>query len=110
MNISIEETTSMKGGTIMDRLLQEITDWMRTTEERVNMGVSGHGRAGNTTLTRKRIKELGKDNVNYLNTHPYMIESEVRKNTVIESPYEHKQHQCKMTACHPAAHPLPSLE
>lgn len=94
----------------MDRLLQEIVHWMRTTDKRIIIGISGHGAAGKTTFAHKLMKELGKDNVNYLNTDPYIIDSEVRRNTIIEYTYENEQHHFKMTACDPAAHHLPSLE
>lgn len=110
MNISIEEATSMKRGTIMDRLLQEITHWVKTSDKRIIIGISGHGAAGKTTFAHKLMKKLDKDSVNYLNTDPYIIDSEVRRNAIIEYTYENKHHQFKMTACHPAAHHLPSLE
>src|SRR5690554_7814112 len=108
MNISIEDATSMKRGAIMDRLLQEITDWIRTTDKRIIIGISGHGAAGKTTFAHKLIKELGKEKINYLNTDPYIIDSEVRINTIIDYTYENKLHHFKMTACHPAAYHLPS--
>src|SRR5690606_22731777 len=45
-----------------------------------------------------------------LNTDPYIISSAVRKYTMIDYPYEGTLHRFKMTACHPAAHHIPSLE
>lgn len=98
------------GGAVMDDLLQEIAYWMRNSHKRIIIGIAGHGAAGKTTFAHKLVKEFGQENVNYLNTDPYIIDSEVRLNTIIDYIYESKRHQFKMTACHPAAHHLPSLE
>ena len=94
----------------MERFLQEVTHWVKAFDKRIIIGISGHGAAGKTTFAHKLMKKLGKDNVNYLNTDPYIIDSEVRRNTIIEYTYENEQRHFKMTACHPTAHHLPSLE
>lgn len=94
----------------MGRLLQDIVEWAKTCDQRIVIGISGHGAAGKTTFAHQLMKEIGQENVSYLNTDPYIVASEVRLNTIIDYTYEHEQHQFKMTACHPAAHHLPSLE
>ena len=94
----------------MDRLLQEIVNWTRTTDEHILIGISGHGAAGKTTFANKLETLLNENEVNYMNTDPYMISSEVRRHAVIDYTYRNENHRYKMTACHPAAHHLQSLE
>lgn len=53
---------------------------------------------------------IGENNINYLNTDLYIISSDVRKQTIINYEYNRELHRYKMTACHPAAHHLPSLK
>lgn len=79
-------------------------------DTRLVIGISGHGAAGKTTFSEKLICLLDQNQINYLNTDPYIIDSNVRKNTIIDYPYENENRQYKMTACHPSAHHLPSLE
>lgn len=74
------------------------------------IGVSGHGTAGKTMFTKQLLNLLGNNKVNYLNTDPYIVSSTVRKNAIIDYAYQNKNHRYKMTACHPAAHHLPSLK
>ena len=49
-------------------------------------------------------------NVNYLNTDPYIVSSSIRKYAMVDYTYQGASHRFKMTACHPAAHHVPSLE
>ncbi|MCG7345448.1 AAA family ATPase [Sporosarcina sp. ACRSL] len=92
----------------MDKIVREIANWINSTKKRIVIGISGHGAAGKTTFARKLLHVL--DNVNYMNTDPYIVSSHVRKNTMIEYTYQNEVHHYKMTACHPTAHHLPSLE
>lgn len=94
----------------MDELLQELANRIRMTDKKFVIGVSGHGAAGKTTFTNKLINLLDKSKINCLNTDPYIISSSVRIHTAIDYTYQNEHHQYKMTACHPAAHHLPSLE
>lgn len=94
----------------MDTVLQEVIECIRRSNQREMIGISGHGAAGKTTFAKKLIEQLGDENVNYILTDPYIIDSGVRKNTMIDYTYKNKHHRFKMTACHPAAHHLPSLE
>ena len=48
--------------------------------------------------------------MNYLNTDPYIVDSDIRKQSILEYTYQNEHHRFKMTACHPVAHHLPSLE
>ncbi|SDH83671.1 uridine kinase [Alteribacillus bidgolensis] len=58
-----------------------------------------------------RLVNLPNQNeVNYINTDPYIVSSNIRKHTIIDYTYQNENHRYKMTACHPSAHHLPSLE
>jgi len=92
----------------MDRLLQEIVTWTSKEDKPIVIGISGHGAAGKTTFANKLINRLNE--VNYINTDPYIVSSDIRKHSMINYNYQNEQHHFKMTACHPAAHHLPSLE
>lgn len=94
----------------MDTLMDRLVDWIETKEDRLVIGVSGHGAAGKTTFTGKLLERLGNKNVNYLNTDPYIVSSDIRKNAAIDYAYEGVDHRYKMTACHPEAHHLGALE
>jgi len=94
----------------MDKLLQEIIDRVRATDNRMVIGISGHGAAGKTTFANQLINLLNQNDVNYINTDPYIVNNDIRKNTTIDYTYQNESHRYKMTACHPAAHHMPSLE
>lgn len=93
----------------MNKLIQEIIRWIYHSDKNLIIGVSGHGAAGKTTFANKLVQELS-DDVNYLNTDPYIISSSVRKYALIDYTYKAISHHYKMTACHPAAHHVNSLE
>ncbi len=94
----------------MDTLLQEITNWLSITDERIVIGISGHGAAGKTTFANRLVNQLNQHEVNYMNTDPYIVSSNIRNQAMIDYTYQNENHRYKMTACHPAAHHLPSLE
>ncbi|OOC61681.1 uridine kinase family protein [Paenibacillus ihbetae] len=94
----------------MDLILQTIANSVRGEDNRVIIGISGHGASGKTTFAHNLVKLLGHDSVNYINTDPYIIGSQLRKYTLIDYEYRNEQHQAKMTACHPAAHHVFALE
>ncbi|MGE7979842.1 uridine kinase family protein [Psychrobacillus sp. NPDC093200] len=94
----------------MDKLLQEIIYWVRMTDEQIIIGVSGHGAAGKTTFANRLVSLLNENEVNYINTDPYIITSNIRKHAIIDYTYQNENHRYKMTACHPSAHHLISLE
>ncbi|MET4563151.1 uridine kinase [Lysinibacillus parviboronicapiens] len=94
----------------MDTLLQEITTWLKTMDERIVIGISGHGAAGKTTFANRLVDQLNQQQVNYLNTDPYIVSSNIRNQAMIDYTYQNENHRYKMTACHPSAHHLPSLE
>ncbi|MEI5906856.1 phosphoribulokinase [Bacillus spongiae] len=94
----------------MEKLLEEIISWVNRSNEQIIIGISGHGAAGKTTFSKRLVSLLNKNEVNYINTDPYIISSTVRKHTMIDYTYQNEHHHYKMTACHPAAHHLPSLE
>lgn len=93
----------------MNTLIQDIISWIHSSDKRLIIGISGHGAAGKTTFAHMLMKEL-KTDVNYLNTDPYIVSSLVRKSAVINYTYKGTLHHFKMTACHPTAHHIPSLE
>lgn len=94
----------------MDWLMKELLSWISMVDKPVLIGISGHGAAGKTTFTTELLNLLGDNKVNYLNTDPYIVSSTIRKHATIDYSYQNKNHRYKMTACHPAAHHLPSLE
>lgn len=94
----------------MEKLLQELLRWIEEADKPIILGVSGHGAAGKTTFTDRLNDMLGRKEINYLNTDPYIVSSTLRKHTLIDYTYQNENHRFKMTACHPAAHHLPSLE
>ncbi len=95
---------------MMDKLLQEIINWLRMSDEKIVIGISGHGAAGKTTFANKLVNLLNQNEVNYINTDPYIVSSDIRKHAVIHYTYQNENHRYKMTACHPAAHHLAALE
>src|SRR3954452_3687881 len=94
----------------MDQLLKDLLNWITETDKRIVIGISGHGAAGKTTFANKLLDLLPKDEVNYINTDPYIVSSTIRKSAMIDYTHNNNAHRYKMTACHPAAHHLPSLE
>ncbi|MEH7886912.1 phosphoribulokinase [Bacillus sp. JJ1609] len=94
----------------MEKVLKEIANLINSEDKRITIGISGHGASGKTTFAHNLLKLLGHDNVNYINTDPYIIGSHLRKYTSIEYEYKNEHHQDKMTACHPAAHNIFALE
>ncbi|MFJ7755924.1 uridine kinase family protein [Peribacillus muralis] len=94
----------------MDKLLQDIINWVRMTDEQIVIGISGHGAAGKTTFANRLAILLNQNEVNYINTDPYIVSSNIRKHAVIDYTYQNENHRYKMTACHPSAHHLHSLE
>lgn len=94
----------------MDKLLQEIINWISMTDEQIVIGISGHGAAGKTTFAKRLLNLLNPNEVNYINTDPYIVSSNIRKHAFIDYTYQNENHRYKMTACHPSAHHLPSLE
>lgn len=94
----------------MNKLLQEITNYIKTTDEQIIIGISGHGAAGKTTFANRLVNLLNQNEVNYINTDPYIVSSNIRKHAIIDYTYQNENHRFKMTACHPSAHHLPSLE
>ncbi|WP_010649798.1 uridine kinase family protein [Oceanobacillus massiliensis] len=93
----------------MNTLIQEVMRWINSSDKRLIIGISGHGAAGKTTFANMLMEEIKYD-VNYLNTDPYIVNSSLRKYALIDYKHKGKLHHYKMTACHPAAHHIPSLE
>ncbi|MEF7559273.1 phosphoribulokinase [Bacillus thuringiensis] len=94
----------------MDKLLQEIINWLRMSDEQIVIGISGHGAAGKTTFANRLVNLLNQNEINYINTDPYIVSSDIRKYAVIQYTYQNENRRYKMTACHPAAHHLAALE
>lgn len=95
----------------MDKALHNIAHLISgEVNKRFIIGISGHGASGKTTFAHNLLKLLGHDSVNYLNTDPYIIGSQLRKHTFIDYEYNDEPHHDKMTACHPAAHNISALE
>lgn len=94
----------------MDRILDEIANWINNKDQKVMIGISGHGASGKTTFANKLVKLLEQKDINFINTDPYIIGSNLRKYTVLDYEYNNEEHHYKMTACHPTAHNLSALE
>jgi uridine kinase len=94
----------------LEKVLYEIANWIRRENKRNTIGISGHGASGKTTFANNLLKFLEPDDVNYINTDPYIIGSQLRKFTNIDYEYNNELHRDKMTACHPAAHNILALE
>ena len=94
----------------MDKILHTIADRITKKEGKIIIGISGHGASGKTTFAKNLMDLLGGQNINYINTDPYIVSSAVRKHSVIEYEYKNENHQSKMTACHPEAHHLFALD
>ena len=94
----------------MDKVLHEIANLISAEDKRVTIGISGHGASGKTTFAHNLLKLLGHEDVNYINTDPYIIGSHLRKYTIIDYECKNEHHHDKMTACHPAAHNILALE
>ncbi|WP_409292912.1 uridine kinase [Peribacillus sp. SCS-37] len=94
----------------MEKVIHKISDLISSEDKRIIIGISGHGASGKTTLANNLVKLLGYNDVNNINTDPYIIGSHLRKNTLIDYEYKNEQHRDKMTACHPAAHNIFALE
>lgn len=80
------------------------------SDEKIVIGISGHGAAGKTTFANRLVNLLNQNEVNYINTDPYIVSSDIRKHAVIHYTYQNENHRYKMTACHPVAHHLAALE
>ncbi|MDE0564728.1 uridine kinase family protein [Exiguobacterium sp. B2(2022)] len=91
----------------MERLIDEIVQNVQTGK-RTLIAISGHGAAGKSTLAETLRERLG--DINLLHTDPYIIDSQLRKQTILTYEQNGKPHHYKMTACHPTAHHLLSLE
>ena len=94
----------------MDKLLEQLANWIQATDRKIVIGISGHGAAGKTTFANELLDRLGSGDVNYLNTDPYIVSPDIRRLSAIDYSYENEDHRFKMTACHPAAHHLGALE
>jgi uridine kinase len=94
----------------MNNLLHELVKHINSQDQKVIIGISGHGASGKTTFAENLLKLLDEGKVNYLNTDPYIIGSNIRKYTMIDYQYHGEVHRDKVTACHPAAHLTKALE
>ncbi|WP_432363817.1 uridine kinase family protein [Sporosarcina sp. UB5] len=94
----------------MDRILHGLANLINNKDQIVIIGISGHGASGKTTFANKLVNILGQKDINFINTDPYIIGSNLRKYTVLDYEYNNEKHQFNMTACHPAAHNLSALE
>ena len=54
----------------MNKILEEIADWIRSKQNKIIIGISGHGASGKTTFTNQLISLLTPMNINNLNTDP----------------------------------------
>ena len=61
----------------MENVIHKIANWISATDNRITIGISGHGASGKATLANNLIKILGQDCVNYINTDPYIIGSQL---------------------------------
>ncbi len=76
----------------MDQFIHELAKRIKVADKKLIIGVSSHGAAGKITFTNR------------------LIDREARNHATIDYTYQNVDHRYKMTACHPSAHHLPSLE
>ncbi len=50
LDIEIKGSILAQGGRMMDKLLQEIINWLRMSDEKIVIGISGHGAAGKNNV------------------------------------------------------------
>ena len=93
----------------MKKWRQKIVDWIHAVDQKIIIGISGHGAAGKTTFVND-LKRETQPTISVLNTDPYIIGSKLRKHAQIEYEYGGRLHRSKMTACHPSAHFVEGLE
>lgn len=94
----------------MNNILNEVLNWIHKSDKPVIIAISGHGAAGKTNFATKLAHLIGLNEVSHINTDPYIITSQLRQYTMIQYGYQNKYYQSKMTACHPDAHHIVSLE
>ncbi|GAK09185.1 uridine kinase [Geomicrobium sp. JCM 19038] len=94
----------------MDNIANQVANYINHLDKKIVIGISGHGASGKTTFANHLRELIDEQHVNYMNTDPYIIGSELRKYATIEYEFDQKRHASKMTACHPAAHHVVSLE
>ncbi|WP_449536386.1 hypothetical protein [Ferdinandcohnia sp. Marseille-Q9671] len=61
----------------MEKVLHKIANFINSKDEKIIVGISGHGASGKTTFARNLIKLLEHEDVNYINTDPYIIGSQL---------------------------------
>ena len=94
----------------MDRILNKIVNFINNSEHKIIIGISGHGASGKTTFANKLIELLDENDINFINTDPYIIDLNLRKYSKLEYEYKNKRYNYKITACHPIAHNVSYLE
>ena len=94
----------------MDRILNKIAAFINNSNHKIIIGVSGHGASGKTTFTNKLVELLDEKDINFINTDPYIIDSNLRRYSKFEYEYKDKKYNYKITACHPTAHNVSYLE
>ncbi|TDQ41615.1 uridine kinase family protein [Aureibacillus halotolerans] len=94
----------------MDEIRQRIANLINKNDQKVMIGISGHGASGKTTFANQLVELIEEKDINLINTDPYIIGSDLRKYTTLAYEYNGKEHHYKMTACHPAAHNVYALE
>lgn len=93
----------------METLIKEILEYinMRTY---TMIGISGHGGSGKTIFSNRLCQAMEEGSYNHLNTDPYIINGEYRRQLEAVYEYEGTTRRFKPTACMPAAHELMSLQ
>lgn len=94
----------------MDRILNKIANFINNSDHKIIIGISGHGASGKTTFANQLVELLDEKNINFVNTDPYIIDSNLRRHSKFEYEYKNKKYNYKITACHPTAHNVSYLE
>lgn len=94
----------------MDKILDKIANFINNSNERVIIGISGHGASGKTTFANQLVELLDVKDINFINTDPYIIDSNLRRYSKFEYEYKNNRYNYKITACHPIAHNVSYLE
>lgn len=86
-----------------DQLLNDLYE-MAHPDVFLTIGIYGHGASGKSTFAERLLLKFDENQVNFLETDPYIIDGNYRSSVV---PKENTNQ--KVTACMPVAHELESL-
>jgi len=94
----------------MKKLLKQITEYIDCNNEKMIICISGHGAAGKSTVTERLIEMYDENEIDFLNTDSYIINSKYRSKVKVNYQFENRTYIEIPTACVPISHELNSLK